>query len=382
MTRRSVRTLCAAAALLLVAGCSSLNPFASSKPKLPELAPVKPTVDLRLAWRGSVGASEEYVLMPAVVEGNVYAAGRNGSLVRYEGSHQVWSVRTETKLLSGGVGSDGKLVVVGSPKGDVFAYDNAGKLLWKARVSSEVLAPPAVSENGVVIVRTADSRLHGLDGATGERKWMYERPTPPLTLRSFGGIAVVGKTALAGFPGGKLLAINVDNGGALWEATVALPKGSTELERVADVTSQPALGRKEVCAAAYQGRVGCFQPQDGSAIWTRDISSIAGLDTDGRYVYVTDDKGHVHCIDMISGASVWRQDKLAGRGVTRPLVIGSHVVVGDSKGLVHVLQRSTGEFEARISTDSSGIKADPQRASDTGFLVQTMDGGLYALTVQ
>lgn len=365
------------------AGCSTmdkLNPFSSSAPKLPELAPVSTTAQVTSTWRNSVPKSGEYVLAPARVGDTVYAAGRDGTIARFDSGRQAWKINAGVTI-SGGVGASDRFVVVGSPKGEVHAFGTDGKPLWKAHVSSEVLAPPAVGE-GVVLVRTSDSRIHALDVADGKRKWIYQRATPSLSLRSVAGPVMVEKAALAGFSGGKLLALSLANGGPLWEVTVALPRGATELERIADVTSEPVLGPKQVCAAAYQGRLGCFEPASGNVLWTRDISSIAGMDTDGRSVYVTDDKGAIHALDINTGASIWKQDKLQMRGVTRPLVVGTHVVVADSKGLVHVLRSADGVFAARLSTDSAGVRADPVRLSDSSFLVQGVSGDLFAFSVQ
>ena len=364
------------------AGCSTidkLNPFSSSV-KLPELAPVKATAQVTPVWSGSVPKGGDYVLVPARVGDTVYAAGRDGTVVRFDGGRQVWRVNAGATI-SGGVGASDKLVVVGSPKGEVHAFGVDGKPLWKSRVSSEVLAPPSIGGD-VVLVRSSDSRIHALDLADGKRKWIYQRATPSLSLRSVAGPVMLEKVALAGFSGGKLLALSLANGGPLWEVTVALPRGATELERIADVTSEPVLGPKQVCAAAYQGRLGCFDPASGNALWTRDISSIAGMDTDGRSIYVTDDKGAVHALDISTGASIWKQDKLQLRGVTRPLAIGTYVAVADSKGMVHLLRRSDGEFAARLVTDSSGVRADLVRLSDSTFLVQCVSGELFALGVE
>lgn len=364
------------------AGCSTidkLNPFSSSV-KLPELAPVKATAQVTTVWRGSVPKSGDYVLLPARVDDTVYAAGRDGTIVRLDGGRQIWKLDAGVKI-SGGVGASDKLVVVGSPKGEVRAFGVDGKPLWESRVSSEVLAPPAVGDD-VVLVRSSDSRIHALDPTDGKRKWIYQRATPSLALRSVAGPVILDKAALAGFSGGKLLALSLANGGQLWEATVALPRGATELERIADVTSAPVLGPRQVCAAAYQGRLGCFDPASGNALWTREISSIAGMDSDGQAIYVTDDKGAVQALDINTGASIWKQDKLQLRGVTRPLVVGTHVAVADSKGLVHLLRRADGEFAARLVADSSGVRADLVRLSESSFLVQCVSGDLFALSVQ
>ena len=377
--------LAAIAALLMAGACSTveqLNPFSSSTPKIKptELATIQPTAELKSLWQVAVGSAGEFSFSPAVVGDSVYAAARDGSVARFDGGRQAWRTAAG-QTLSGGVGSDGKLVVVGTPKGEVLAFDAAtGRDLWKARVSSEVLAAPAV-EDGLVVVRSGDSRIFGFDAVDGKRRWVYQRGTPALSLRSNVGVVMAGRVTLAGFPGGKLLAIANNNGAAVWEVTVALPKGSTELERVADVTSLPVPSGNTVCAAAFQGRVACFDAASGNTLWSRDMSSSAGLDVDSRHVYVTDDKGAVHALDRSSGASIWKQDKLAQRGLTRPLALGSHVAVADFQGVVHLLRREDGAFAARTTTDGSAVRAEPVRFG-RGLMVQTVNGGLYALEVR
>ena len=374
--------LLAVGAALLLGACSTvekLNPFGSSAPKIKptELVTIQPTAELRSVWQASIGSAGEFTFSPAVVGDSVYAAAKDGAVARFDGGRQVWRIAAGQPI-SGGVGSDGKLVVVGTPKGEVLAFDAAtGRETWKARVSSEVLAAPAVAD-GLAIVRSGDSRIFGFDAVDGKRRWVYQRSTPSLSLRSNVGVLLAGKVTLAGFPGGKLLAIANNNGAAVWEVTVALPRGSTELERVADVTSSPVVSGSTVCAAAFQGRVACFDSNSGNTLWSRDMSSSAGVDMDGRYVYVTDDKGSVHALDRNSGASVWKQDKLANRGLSRPLALGNQVAVADYQGVVHLLRREDGAFAARATTDGSAVRAEPVRFG-TGLLVQTANGGLYAL---
>lgn len=374
--------LLAVAFALLLGACSSvekLNPFSSSDPKVKpaELAAIQPSAELKILWKENIGSAGTYTFSPAVVGDSVYAAARDGAVARFDDGRQIWRISTGQPI-SGGVGSDGKLVVVGTPKGEVMAFDAAtGRETWKARVSSEVLAAPAVAD-GLAIVRSGDSRIFGFDAVDGKRRWVFQRGTPTLSLRSNVGVVMAGKVTLAGFPGGKLVAIANNNGAAVWEVTVALPKGATELERVADVTSSPVISGSTVCAASFQGRAACFDSNTGNTLWSRDMSSSAGLDIDSRYVYVTDDKGAVHALDRNSGASIWKQDKLSLRGLSRPLALGAQVAVADYQGVVHLLRREDGSFAARATTDGSAVRAEPVRFG-TGFLVQTANGGLYAL---
>ena len=378
------KCLAAVGLALVLAGCStieSMNPFASSSgPKMAELQPITPSAQARVVWRESVGKSDLYAFTPAAVGSSVYVASANGTVMRLDDGVQAWKINAG-QALSGGVGADAKRVVVGSPKGDLLAFSSTdGTLLWKVKASSEILSPPALGE-GLVVVRSGDNSLAAYDVQDGRRKWIFRRPMPPLSLRVTAAPVIEGKYVFAGFPGGKLIAVSTANGAALWDGTVALPKGSTELDRVADITSVPVISGRAICAVAFQGRVACFDLANGNLIWAREMSSAAGLAIDSRYLYVSDDKGAVHALDMASGASLWKQDKLFLRRLTAPVPHRGLIAVADVQGIVHFLSRDDGSFAARLPTDGSAVVA-PLQALGNSLLMQTSNGGIYAIEAQ
>jgi outer membrane protein assembly factor BamB len=247
---------------VLLAGCSGVTELKTdlseklfgrdAKDPPTELKEIRTTADAKLLWQASVGGAEDYDFTPAVDGKAIYAASQTGDITKLdaETGKPVWRVSAGEKL-SGGAGAGDGLVLVGTPKGLVLAFDQAaGKLIWKSKVASEVLSAPH-TYNGVVVVRSGDSRIYGLDVADGKRKWVYERATPTLSLRSSAGVVIDDAgVAFVGFAGGKLVAINSADGKAIWEASVALPKGTTEIERIADVTSLPVADGRYVYASA------------------------------------------------------------------------------------------------------------------------------------
>ena len=295
----------------------------------------------------------------------------NGGLTRLDRAtgKQVWHIETGIVVSGGGVSSGAGLVLVGGDKGDVLAYGEDGKLRWKSLVSSEVLNVSPVVD-GVVLVRTGDGRIAALSAADGKRIWLYERSTPALVVRSHAGVTIVRGVAYAGFAGGKLAAINIKDGAVLWESYVSQPSGNTELERISDITSDPVVDDKQVCAVAFQGRVACFDTEQGGPLWNREISSDKGLVVLSKYIYLTDMKGSIISLDKTSGSTVWKNDQLFMRGVTAPYASDKFVVVGDFEGYLHALNREDGSFVARIRARRG---CDKGRADRDGWRTSCAD---------
>ena len=391
---QALRNACCVVATLTLAGCATLaeSPLTSWMTSIPApsfawllgsghkpgpLPALTPTVTPRIAWQQGVGKAAPGVT-PAITPSAIYAAGTDGTLVRLDPAtgRVDWRVSVG-KPVSAGPGADDTLVVVGTAKGEVLAFGTDGKARWSANVSSEVIAPPRVAD-GMVLVFSGDGRIYGLASADGKVVWVNPHSNPPLTVRNAAGGVVYRGGLFIGTAGGRLLAIDTKTGAIGWDGTVATPKGATELERIADVTSLPYVDDKQACAAAYQGRVACFDTVRGTPIWTRDISSLAGITADRDRLYVVDDKGIVQALDRSNGASIWKQDELAKRRIGGPQLIGDEVAVVDVEGYLHLLSRSDGKYVGRLATDGSLATTQPAPLGG-GIVWQSEKGTVYSV---
>ena len=362
----------------LLSGCSWFGK--DEKPPAP-LPDYKSIAQARVVWQQPLESPAQPGFTPSLMANTVYAATPEGTLASFDAptGRVNWRVKTGAKLTAG-TGSENGTIVVGTAKGDVLAFDATGKQRWTSRVSSEVMGPPRVSDNTVAIW-SGDGNVFGLAASDGARRWVLQRTMPALSVRNQAGGVLARGAIFLGVAGGKLLAIDLEKGILGWEGTVAQPKGATELERIADVTSLPAISAVAVCAAAYQGRVACFEPNRGTFLWSRDIPSKDGILLDNRYLYITDDKGAVHALDNATGASVWKQDKLVTRSPSGPQVIGDYLAVVDYQGYVHLLDRNDGSLVGRIATDGSGATGQPVAVNDS-ILVQTRKGALFSIAAR
>ncbi len=395
--RINSRLLCIWALILplTLSGCASLSDlggghftdlFSSEEDEVEideaEIAELESAPKIEPLWQVKLGESKTAVFFPVYENGALYAADEKGRLFKLdpETGQEIWRVETRLQL-SGGIGTGDGMILLGTYKGEVVAFDESGNSLWQTRVTSEILSPPQV-DSGIVVVRTGDGRLFGLDAADGKRIWIHQGATPPLTVRSFAGVLISRGAIFAGFPGGKLIAMDLFNGNVGWEATVAQPHGVTELERMTDISSLPVIDEHEVCAVAYHGRVACFEVTSGNQIWAKDASSSAGLVMDNNYVYVSEERGAVVAYDKSSGVTAWKRGKLGSRKLSTPMIArGARLVIGDDLGHVMLLSRHDGSLVGRAPTDGSAILSRPEYLPN-GFVVQTLKGGLYAFALQ
>jgi outer membrane protein assembly factor BamB len=371
-------------ALVLLAGCSSLNPFSRKVPRN-EPAPLvqfTPSMAARTVWTARIGKLGDNPLSPAVVDARVYAASADGEIFCLEAADGklIWKIKAGTELTAG-VGTDGKVLVVVGADGVILAFAAAdGKPLWRAQASTEVLSPPALG-SGVVVIRSMDNRIAAYDLESGNRRWFVQRTAPALALRASPGILMHDGVAYVALPAGRLLALAAQTGAPRWDAPIAEPRGATELERVADVSGMPALMGRDVCAAAYQGRLACVDAGNGSVRWARELSADVGPGLDQRYVFASDELGNLQAFARDSGSSLWRNTSLSWRGLSSPVSFGRAVVVGDRQGYLHFFSREEGALLARMQTDGSAIRATPIVAGST-LIVQSQNGSLLAISTE
>ena len=377
--------------VLVLSACSSLTDlkddmserlFGRESNETPsELSEIKNTAQVKVLWSAHLGDSLDADFNSVADNGFIYAASANGEMIKLSlaDGKQAWRIKSGEQF-SGGVGLGPNLLLLGTATGYVVAYDLNGKLLWKSKLSSQVLSAPKV-DYGVVVVRCGDSRIYGLNVADGSRKWVYERASPALTLRSSAGVALDGGAAYAGFAGGKLIALRVEDGKVIWEVSVAQPKGTTEIERIADITSLPVVDGSLVYAVAYQGKIAAVDRATGRIAWARDISSYTGLSAEDAKVFVSHANSAIYALDFSTGKTFWRQGDLKQRRITAPAPMGNLIAVGDVEGYVHFLSREDGSFSARIKTDDAAIMPQMLVVGASTLIAQTRKGGIYAISI-
>jgi len=373
-------SLAVAALTLILAACSKdkdIDPPA-------ELTKFSSTLNVHRAWSANVGGKKGQAMRLglglAVQGGRVYAAGRGGDVVAFDvgSGKSLWRTHVKGGSLSGGPGAGEELVALGGSDGAVLALNaNDGAIRWRVAVGGEVLSAPAITPR-VVVVRTVDGKLHGLAPADGHEIWVYEQQVPRLSLRGTSRPVIVGDMTICGFDDGKVAAVNLADGSLAWEATVAPSHGRTELERLVDIDSAVQVLGNDVYVVGFQGRVAMLALDSGQVWWGRDASSYRGPALDDDAVYFSNAAGEVVALRRRTGAELWRQNVLANRGLSAPVLMGNSIAVADFQGYVHWLDKASGALAARMPSGGKRVSNPPVAAGDDSLLVINDAGQITA----
>lgn len=360
--------------IVLVACGSSPKDYSSAV----ELKPIDTRLKVAPLWVKKTGKVPVYshAQLPSAVKGNkLYVANVDGdvSLMDAGGGEILWSISLNEDLTSGpGIGESS--IFIGSRNAEVIALDkNTGSEHWRVSVTSEMLATPLVVGRSL-FVQTIDGKIVALDTASGKFIWSYSQDIPKLTLRGTASPINDGNQIIAGFADGNLVSLNAQTGEVNWKTAITVPRGRTDLERLADIDGLFQVSNGNIYVTSYQGRVASVSVTDGTIQWARKMSSYTGLAVSAGHIYISDTEGQVWSLDARTGATLWRQNNLAGREISKPVVMENAVVVADYDGYVHWLSLDDGQFIARQSMSESWNEA---HEPDYGFFSEEMENGMF-----
>jgi len=350
-----------------------------------ELTEFKQTHYLALEWSVSTDDSigQQYLFIePLLLKDRIVTAGRNGTLNAYdlEDGDELAEIKLDTPL-SGGIGGTEDIWLVGSRDGELIAVSSkSNDILWRTPVPSEILAKPVVYNNNIALVRTADGQILGVDLKTGKISWNYSKTIPALTLRGSSPPILSRSHFYTGLESGRLIAMSPIDGEVAWDIALTIPEGRSEIQRLVDIDGKSELYGRVLYAASYHGRIAAIDVTRGQFLWARSFSSNTGVSVGTDAVYSSDDRSYVWALDRNNGATLWKQDKLQARSVTRPVIYKNFLVVGDFEGYLHVMSRFDGHFVARTQVDSDGILVPPIVDGDR-LLVLSRGGNLSAFSI-
>ena len=360
-----------------------------AKTDVPDLPPIRVSLDDWPWWRGPTGNNHSVVARPPLewsdTKGVVWKVAVPG---RGHASPCIWGQRIfissadeeakiqflicydresgkrlwRTDLRQGGFmqpdtknshasatpACDGRYVFVPLMNGGdvwVIAVDIQGRLAWEHRIgkyqnNNGYASSPVIFRDLVVVAsdNEADSVLVGLERSTGRVAWQTERPRQPNTASPIVG-HVAGRPQL--FLNGSYLLASYDpaTGRKLWsvehETQVAACTAAWSDTHVISSANHPV--KDMLCVRAD----GSGDVTETHIAW-RDRKANTYVPSPivlGHQVFVVIDSGIAFCRNLETGDVLWKK-RLSGAFSASPVLAGGHLFVTDEKGTTFVLHAS------------------------------------------
>jgi outer membrane protein assembly factor BamB len=353
-------------------GCASDN-----SPKPQPMPKIDNEVNLKSGWSqnrltpsdtpvrgGFVPVSQDSsIIYVADAGNNIYKLdGSDGSIIKD------YDYPFDDGEFQSGVAVSAQNVFVTTTKGKLIAIDKvSGNVSWTSQLPTLSIEAPQVAKE-IVVVRTNDAEILAFDAATGKTLWIYQKPIPPLTVRAHNTFSIIaGEVVAVGLPGGKLALLNLFTGIPIWENYVAIPTGSTDLDKLTDVTTRPVIDERLMCVATFNGKIACMDAFSSNIIWQKPFSSSQGLVIDQQNVYAVSQDSVVYAFDKMTGSQVWSNDTMQYRGLGAPALLANGVVAVDKDGYVHMFNRNDGHEMARYSSSMQYGTSVPLSMNNTVY---------------
>lgn len=370
VSRRAITAMAMALSLSLAA-CSSTP----ERPKPTPLQALTPAMQAPLLWSqrlGPIGAP-----MTMSVSGSVVTvADADGTVIamQLETGREIWRASSGSKLTAG-VGADARFASVVTRDNELLTFDG-GQVKWRQVLPTRVVTAPLVAGERVFVMGI-DRVVRAFDAVDGRRLWTQARPGDALSLSQASVVMPFKNTLLVG-QGARLAGLDPLTGLVKWDVPVATPRGTNEVERLADLVAPAARVGDIVCARSFQAAVSCVNAEAGSLSWTRIVGGNDGVAANSQFAFGADASDRLTAWRLGNGDVAWTSDALMYRSLGAPVAVRDvAIAVGDDQGLVHLLATADGRPLQRLTTDGSGIQATPVMAGGV-LLVATRAGGLFA----
>ena len=318
----------------------------------PDLPSFDSKVDIDLVWENEFSGEieEAYSFLKIYkYENQIYIPTneKNIHIVSDENGELEKSIEIELDVFSDII-VDSKLIYFGSKQDTVTAIDRENNsVLWQRVMSSEVMSLSQIL-NDTIFVKTNDSKITAIDVKTGKYMWVNSQIPASLSVRGSSSPIIYSDMVIVGFEDGKIISYNHLSGDINWQIQIPSTKSDTIIDRLNDIDGKMLIDEGTLFAISYQGNLVAVDTFSGQVLWSREASSLHGLDGDIESVFYNDNNGVLWSIDKFSGKPLWKQDKLYRRLTSPPIYINDLIIVTDIENYAHIIDAQDGNIIGRF----------------------------------
>jgi outer membrane protein assembly factor BamB len=322
-----------------------------------------------LRWASEETSGPTFVADPEEVvvgstDGRVTAFSASGT--------RRWTFQTGGAITANLANQDGR-IYVGSSDGSLTALDAAtGRLVWSYDTGEELGSTPVASADAILVATRQDT-VFCLEAATGRWRWHHRRSNSrEFTIRGVATPRVVEGVAVAGYSGGTVVALRIQDGSVKWQHS--LPAG----EQFADADGDPQIEAGRVYVASYHGGIAALRLETGTMLWRHPLPEATNLLFHRGQLFVGS-AGHMTSLASIDGHLLW--EHATGDVSPHGLELVAGLLVVPTDGPLLFLDPGSGRLLGRGFNPGRGVTAAPAIGGRSLFALSNA-GWLYGLKLQ
>lgn len=370
---------------LVIAGCAGGLRGKSNLVQPTELNSAIPSNLVVKSWEVKTGSqtskdSNLRFLISDDGTGTLFIAGQKGVVTAIDANSgsKIWEHKVDSPLYTG-VGYSQGVLLVGRQDAHVEALSaSGGESMW----SKKVLGVPAVLPVGngnIAIVRTLFGAVETFDLQTGDDRWAYIFNNSELSVRGAAPPTFLNGDVLVASDEGTLALIDAKTGAKKWSTVLSQPINGSFMGGLRDVDAAMIVTNDRIFVGQYLTGITALTHQ-GHKLWQKGKGTYAGLAFVGDKVISVERDSTIQALNAKDGASLWDNKDLRGRNLTKPVLVGDRIVVGDYQGYVHVIDSATGTLQGSTKIGSTGFLLDIREINGSVYLLD-YSGTLYKVSI-
>lgn len=309
---------------------------------------------LKVAWTADAGTGTSnkgrVTASPVVADGRVFTLDADGLVTAFPvgGGSPIWKIELAGEGEAKGVGYGGGLALDGgrlygaSGYGYVVALDPAtGKKYWEKNVGAPIRTSPTAANDRMYVV-SSQGRFFCFNGADGTELWAVRGLPQTASLINNASPAVDGDTVVAPYSSGDVVALHVNDGSAVWTENLTRTKITSQLASLSDV-ARPAIDSGVVFAVGHSGKMVATQIKSGERMWSANIAGTQTPWVAGETVFVVDTEGQLMALSRRDGKVQWTTQLPTAKVWSGPTLAGGILWLTSNKGRLIGVDAVTGK---------------------------------------
>lgn len=308
----------------------------------------------------------------SVADNKVFFGNGSGKLyaLNLHNGKEIWTFPTENRVYSRPAIHDSR-VVFGSTDSTIYCLNiKNGDLFWKIKTKAPVVASPIIHKN-IVYIGGSDDHFRAIDLESGKIIWQYNKIPGYVEIKPL----IHDDKAIFGAWDNNLYALNLADGSLAWKWN-----DGRQGILYSPAACRPVANNGRVYIVAPDRVLSCIDIETGATIWRskRDmVRESIGISENNKTVFARCMRDTVFAIDATTAQFDYNWKKSCGYGYdidpSMPIEKNGTVFFGTGYGNVYALDKTSGRLKWKYNISNTLIN-NTTPLSGNEVIVTSLDG--------